>query len=206
MSERTARYLIDTSVFIQAYRAYYSFRLCPGFWQSMVSLHNRGLVFSIDRVLDEICFGEEDELTVWSKKQFQNISLRIQARKMLSTGLGLSKYGLTHSLNFSRRQRRRLQTKQMLGLWPTQAPRTLPSSRKRCIAQTLNGKFQFQMFAEQEIFKFRPLTYLPCSPGSMFNSGSMRTKVEIRTLPWPSGLRGFDPLHLRQAWGFSGGR
>ncbi len=43
-------YLIDTSVFIQAYRAYYSFRLCPGFWESLVELHNQGRVLSIDRV------------------------------------------------------------------------------------------------------------------------------------------------------------
>lgn len=65
MSE--TRYLIDTSVFIQAYRAYYSFSLCPGFWESLVSLHNQGRIFSIDKVLDEICFGDEDELTVWAK-------------------------------------------------------------------------------------------------------------------------------------------
>jgi hypothetical protein len=60
-------YLIDTSVFIQAYRAYYSFRLCPGFWESLVELHNQGRVLSIDRVLDEICYGDEDELVVWAK-------------------------------------------------------------------------------------------------------------------------------------------
>jgi hypothetical protein len=64
----TAKYLIDTSVFIQAYRAYYSFKLCPGFWDSLVSLHKDGYVMSIDRVLEEICDGDEDELTVWAKK------------------------------------------------------------------------------------------------------------------------------------------
>ena len=68
MSIVAARYLIDTSVFIQAYRAYYSFKLCPGFWHSILSLHKQGLVLSIDRVLDEVCFGDEDELHVWAKK------------------------------------------------------------------------------------------------------------------------------------------
>jgi len=67
MSAPSARYLIDTSVFIQAFRAYYSFSLCPGFWDSLVSLHQRGIVSSIDKVLDEICFGDEDELSVWAK-------------------------------------------------------------------------------------------------------------------------------------------
>lgn len=63
-----ARYLIDTSVFIQAHRLYYSFTLCPGFWDSLVMMHDKGRVFSIDRVFDEICEGEEDELTIWAKK------------------------------------------------------------------------------------------------------------------------------------------
>lgn len=67
MNAQNARYLIDTSVFIQAMRAYYSFRLCPGFWDSLVALHKQDRVFSIDRVFDEICFGEEDELTIWAK-------------------------------------------------------------------------------------------------------------------------------------------
>jgi hypothetical protein len=67
MSKDSAKYLIDTSVFIQASRAYYSFSLCPGFWESLVSHHGRGLVSSIDKVLDELCFGEEDELSVWAK-------------------------------------------------------------------------------------------------------------------------------------------
>lgn len=65
MSE--TRYIIDTSVFIQAYRAYYSFSLCPGFWESLVALHAQGIAWSIDRVFDEICDGDEDELVAWAK-------------------------------------------------------------------------------------------------------------------------------------------
>jgi len=62
-----AHYLIDTSVFVQAHRAYYSFSVCPGFWDSLVSLHNQGRVMSIDKVLEEICFGDEDQLSAWAK-------------------------------------------------------------------------------------------------------------------------------------------
>ena len=61
------RYLIDTSVFIQADKAYYSFGVCPGFWEGLIALHRQGRVLSIDRVYDEICFGDEDELTNWAK-------------------------------------------------------------------------------------------------------------------------------------------
>lgn len=68
MSDAPTRYVIDTSVFIQAYRAYYSFDVCPGFWDSLVSLQKQGLGCSIDKVFEEICFGDEDALTVWAKK------------------------------------------------------------------------------------------------------------------------------------------
>jgi len=67
MSEPATRYLIDTSVFIQAHRAYYAFNLCPGFWNSLVWFHNKGLVFSLDKVMEEICDGDEDALVKWAK-------------------------------------------------------------------------------------------------------------------------------------------
>lgn len=67
MTERSTCYLLDTSIFIQAHRAYYSFPLCPGFWESLISFHRQGVVLSIDKVFDEICFGDEDALTGWAK-------------------------------------------------------------------------------------------------------------------------------------------
>jgi hypothetical protein len=67
MSASSVRYLIDTSVLIQAHRAYYSFRIAPGFWDSLVSFHNQGTILSIDKVFDEICDGDEDELSHWVK-------------------------------------------------------------------------------------------------------------------------------------------
>jgi hypothetical protein len=68
MSDIARRYLIDTSVFVQAYRQYYTFKVCPGFWTCLASLHRQGIVCSIDRVFDEICYGDEDELSMWAKK------------------------------------------------------------------------------------------------------------------------------------------
>jgi hypothetical protein len=72
MSEQPASYLLDTSVFIQAHRAYYAFNLCPGFWESLIAFHKRGLVLSIDKVLEEICYDEEDELVTWAKCSMPN--------------------------------------------------------------------------------------------------------------------------------------
>ena len=65
---KEARYLVDTGVFVQAYRAYYSFRVCPGFWDGLIAFHKQGRVLSIDRVFDEVCdYGVEDELSNWVK-------------------------------------------------------------------------------------------------------------------------------------------
>ncbi len=59
------RYLIDSSVLIQAHRTYYAFGLCPGFWDSLVWHHSQGRVLSLDKVRDEI--GDEgDALTKWA--------------------------------------------------------------------------------------------------------------------------------------------
>jgi hypothetical protein len=62
------KYLIDTGVFIQADRDHYPYKFCPGFWDGIIHFHKKDLIFSIDRVFDEICFGDEDWLTAWTKK------------------------------------------------------------------------------------------------------------------------------------------
>ncbi|MDE0104206.1 MAG: DUF4411 family protein [Bryobacterales bacterium] len=59
-------YLVDSDVFITAKNLYYSFDICPGFWKSMIHHHNRGRVFSIDRVRSELLAGlKEDNLVRW---------------------------------------------------------------------------------------------------------------------------------------------
>ena len=47
-------YALDANVFIEASRRYYSFAICPGFWQSLVHHHAQGHIFSIDRVKAEM--------------------------------------------------------------------------------------------------------------------------------------------------------
>ena len=65
MSTSPTRYLIDSSVFIQAHRTYYAFGLCPGFWDSLVWHHSQGSVLSLDKVREEI--GDEgDALAKWA--------------------------------------------------------------------------------------------------------------------------------------------
>ena len=58
------KYLIDSNVFIQAKDDYYGFDFCPGFWASLLHFHHEGLVFTVDKVRDDIKAGN-DELKRW---------------------------------------------------------------------------------------------------------------------------------------------
>ena len=58
-------YLLDTNVFIQAKNDYYSFNLCPAFWEWLVLANTNKKVFSNQSVKAEIKAGE-DELSIWA--------------------------------------------------------------------------------------------------------------------------------------------
>jgi hypothetical protein len=67
MNDKPERLLIDTSVLIQAHRTYYAFHLCPGFWDSLIWLHGKGKIISLDKVYQEIVDGKEsDVLKEWA--------------------------------------------------------------------------------------------------------------------------------------------
>lgn len=57
-------YLLDSDVFIQAKNLHYGFDFCPAFWDWIVQSHSDGVVFSIEKVFDEIDAGA-DELSHW---------------------------------------------------------------------------------------------------------------------------------------------
>jgi len=59
-------YLLDTSVLITAKRVHYGFDFCPGFWDWIVARHAAGLVYSVERVYDELK-EQKDDLTDWVK-------------------------------------------------------------------------------------------------------------------------------------------
>lgn len=64
---RRVRYLVDANVLMEAHRHYYTFDLCPGFWECVVWHHKQGVMSSIDRVKDEIEDGK-DALSHWVKR------------------------------------------------------------------------------------------------------------------------------------------
>lgn len=63
-------YVLDSDVFIDAKNLYYSFDLCPGFWESILHHYSLGDLVSIDRVRSELLQGHKTEdLVVWVKNE-----------------------------------------------------------------------------------------------------------------------------------------
>ena len=58
-------YLLDADIFIRDKNLHYGFDFCPGFWDWLVEANERGRVFSIEKVEDELKAGD-DELAEWT--------------------------------------------------------------------------------------------------------------------------------------------
>ena len=59
-------YLLDADVFIRAKNLHYGLDFCPAFWDWLITQNGAGLVFSIEKVGDEVQ-AVEDELSVWAR-------------------------------------------------------------------------------------------------------------------------------------------
>ncbi len=69
LSFGVSRYVLDTNVFIEAYRRYYAFDIAYPFWEALIELAESGIVLSVDKVLEELK-KEDDRLKNWAEKQF----------------------------------------------------------------------------------------------------------------------------------------
>ena len=62
------RYLFDADVLISAKNFHYNPGFCPEFWEWIVVGHSAGLLFSIDKVRDELLNGSKDDpLYAWAR-------------------------------------------------------------------------------------------------------------------------------------------
>lgn len=59
-------YLLDANVFIQAKNLHYGFDFCPAFWDWLIRSNEQQVVFSIEKVGDELEAGSDD-LAQWAK-------------------------------------------------------------------------------------------------------------------------------------------
>lgn len=58
------RFLIDANIFITAKNLYYQFGFCQTFWDFLVAMHQRSIIFSIQSVKQEIII-KNDPLKIW---------------------------------------------------------------------------------------------------------------------------------------------
>ena len=72
------KYLLDSDVFIQAKNLHYGLDFCPTFWDWLVASNTSGLVFSTEKVGDEIEAGA-DELAGWAAARGDGFFLKPDA-------------------------------------------------------------------------------------------------------------------------------
>ena len=53
-------YLLDANVFIQAKNLHYGMDFCPAFWSWLIEKNKAGIVFSIDKIEDELMAGDDE--------------------------------------------------------------------------------------------------------------------------------------------------
>jgi hypothetical protein len=71
-------YLLDSDVFIQAKNLHYGLDFCPAFWEWLIAANTAGLVFSTEKVGDEIEAGG-DELSDWATARGDGFFLKPDA-------------------------------------------------------------------------------------------------------------------------------
>jgi hypothetical protein len=71
-------YLLDSDVFIQAKNLHYGLDFCPAFWDWLIASNQAGLVFSTEKVGDEIAAGA-DELASWAANRGDDFFLKPDA-------------------------------------------------------------------------------------------------------------------------------
>jgi Domain of unknown function (DUF4411) len=71
-------YLLDADVFIRAKNLHYGLDFCPAFWDWLVANHASGVVFSVEKVGDEVQ-AVGDELSEWAEARDSGFFLRPDA-------------------------------------------------------------------------------------------------------------------------------
>ena len=78
-------YLIDSNCFIQAKNMYYGFDFCPGYWQWLDVKNQQGVVFSLDKIKQELTIIQDD-LADWAVQRGEGFFLPSDAGTMSAMG------------------------------------------------------------------------------------------------------------------------
>ena len=68
-------YLLDTNIFIQSKNLYYGMDFCPAFWDWLVKSNRKGVLFSIEKVKNELQ-SIKDDLSKWAEQQHTDFFLK----------------------------------------------------------------------------------------------------------------------------------
>jgi hypothetical protein len=68
-------YLLDANAFIEAQKRWYGFDFCPAYWDWLEQSHAAGLVFSVEKVRDELLAGDDD-LVPWGQAHGDDFFLK----------------------------------------------------------------------------------------------------------------------------------
>lgn len=71
-------YLLDADVFIRAKNLHYGLDFCPAFWEWLIRSNSDGVVFSVEKVGDEV-LAVADELSAWADARGAGFFLRPDA-------------------------------------------------------------------------------------------------------------------------------
>ncbi|MFG1642645.1 DUF4411 family protein [Amycolatopsis sp. NPDC049252] len=72
-------YLLDSNVFIEAKNSYYGFEFCPAFWDWIVKAGQSGLVWSVEKVRDEL-IDAQDDLSKWAQQLHANFFIKVSEK------------------------------------------------------------------------------------------------------------------------------
>ena len=79
-------YLLDADVFIRAKNLHYGLDFCPAFWEWLVENNAAGMVFSVEKVGDEV-LAVADELSEWAAARGDGFFLRPDTAVLSSLGV-----------------------------------------------------------------------------------------------------------------------
>lgn len=54
-------FIIDSDVLITSKNEFYSPKFCPHFWEFLIEAHTKGMIFSIDKVKNELLGGDKND-------------------------------------------------------------------------------------------------------------------------------------------------
>jgi predicted nucleic acid-binding protein len=78
-------FVLDTNIFVEAYKRYYSFDIAPIFWRSINEKAEKKLVLSIDRIYQEINkYNDNDELKIWINGKFKEFFVSTDSEEVFN--------------------------------------------------------------------------------------------------------------------------